>query len=241
MATTYDELLVCGYIREYFTLQNMELPPKDLVLLFAAWVALVDTFDATKSHKSIYFDSDTKIMKQSGGSHFATAIGSCIVGKGDKRSWSFKFTVPMSIACGVVGVIDNEAVNEVNSYNDYTNKDECENSYGLGLRNLTKYQTTHYDDKWFEKFHYPGQFLFDGDCRLFTMELDMTQKENKNGIVRYIFHHKSKDGVDEIKTDGKYSNIAWNSININKQYRMAFAITDYASGKWVEILPTMPS
>ena len=43
----------------------------------------------------------------------------------------------------------------------------------------------------------------------------------------------------EIKTDGRYSNTAWNDIDIDKKYRMAVTIT--TSKESVELLPQLPT
>ena len=51
---------------------------------------------------------------------------------------------------------------------------------------------------------YVKQFDIDEDPEIFTMELDMTQTESQYGILKYIFHNKPKQSVEEIRNDGEY-------------------------------------
>ena len=71
-----------------------------------------------------------------------------------------------------------------------------------------------------------------------TMELDLTQKKSDNGVLKFIMHHKPKRNVNLIKSDGIYSNIAFDDIDIDKEYRAAFDI----GGKdvSVQLLPNPP-
>ena len=42
---TKEELLVYGYIKEYFQLRKENLPPNDIIVLLISWIELIDTFD----------------------------------------------------------------------------------------------------------------------------------------------------------------------------------------------------
>ena len=48
------------------------------------------------------------------------------------------------------------------------------------------------------------------------MELDMTQTINENGRLSYIIHNEKKEDVEVIRTDGEFSNIAYDNIDIDK-------------------------
>ena len=54
---TKEELLVYGYIKEYFQLRKENLPPNDIILLLISWIELMDTFDKNK------FVSDGSLQK----------------------------------------------------------------------------------------------------------------------------------------------------------------------------------
>ena len=72
-----------------------------------------------------------------------------------------------------------------------------------------------------------------------TMTLDMTQEKGEHGILSFEYHMKPKDYINEIKTDGKYTNIAWDNIDIDKKYRIAFSIFNTAADKVIELLPQL--
>ena len=72
------------------------------------------------------------------------------------------------------------------------------------------------------------------------MELDITPKENKkHAILRYILHHEPKTDVNLIRTDGVYTNIAYDNVDINRKYRMVFGVSTGPNVpvKWCELLP----
>ena len=74
-----------------------------------------------------------------------------------------------------------------------------------------------------------------------TMQLDMTQQENDHGLLRFVLHHGMNKDVKEIQTNGEYTNIAYNDIDITKKYRMAFAVFQdpferHHGDKWCELL-----
>ena len=53
MAASREELLVYGYIKEFHQVNDVELPPNDIIGLFVAWIKLRDHFDVNTKHSSI--------------------------------------------------------------------------------------------------------------------------------------------------------------------------------------------
>ena len=71
------------------------------------------------------------------------------------------------------------------------------------------------------------------------MELDMTQTESNNGILKYIIHNKPKESVKNVRTDEIYSNIAYDNVDIEKKYRMTVCFDNCEvdiSNKWIELV-----
>ena len=198
----------------------------------------MDTFDKTVSHEGIIFESDTKIRRHGDMNwDFTCAIGSGIIGKGDKQTWIFKAETPSII----VGIIDNKMVNSERNIFDHTGLKYKYNSYGIGMYSRRKYHGDRGKARFrnSSKFEYMNQFNLKTNHRVFTMELDMTQKLCPNGILSFIMHHQAAEDVTEIKAYGEYTNAAWVDIDIDKQYRMAVTIT---TGKQsVELLSQTPT
>ena len=92
----------------------------------------------------------------------------------------------------------------------------------------------------FSLLDYSEQFDIDtdnGKPLVITLELDMTQIDNDNGVLTYIIHNKPKDDSQGIRTDGIYTNVGSTNIDISKRYRLAVAISRYDScNKIVEII-----
>ena len=59
---------------------------------------------------------------------------------------------------------------------------------------------------------------------MITMELDMTQTQSESGVLKYILHNKPKDDIKQIRTDGEFTNIAYNNIDIDNKYRLALVL-----------------
>ena len=70
----------------------MPLPPDDIILLFVAWIALLDTIDKTKMHPNLILDKDcnSKFKRVGSGGIYASVVGRFIVEKGMKQSWKFQ-------------------------------------------------------------------------------------------------------------------------------------------------------
>ena len=132
MASLRKELLVFGYIREFYESINKEYPTKDLIYLFAKWFALIDCWDKEKTHKGIQVSaiSDTIAIYNSD-ALCASCIGSFVVKKGDIQSWTLKANTRYIM----MGIIDNESVTKSNK--DIANFIEAPYiGYGLWLAQM---------------------------------------------------------------------------------------------------------
>ena len=69
-----------------------------------------------------------------------------------------------------------------------------------------------------------------------TMELDMTQAQSDHAVLRYIIQNDPAEDVLQIITDGEFTNIAWDTIDIEKKYRVVVGIVQYKKHKWVELI-----
>ena len=234
-----EELLVYGYIKEYHKANNMDLPPNDLILLFVSWIALMDSFDKNMIPEDIIFDPeiDTKFKREAANDFhsnaYASVIGTIVVEKGMKQNWTFKVHGKYPL----IGIIKEQIIKSKKMIKDFT--DEYHNGYGIqtaGDWNFFHGNVYDYDGglaKYVEQFQlYPRPVVI-------TMQLDMTQTENENGILKYIIHNEIKEDIKHIRTDGEYTNIAYNNININDKYRLAFAISNnkFDTGAWCQLVP----
>ena len=70
--------------------------------------------------------------------------------------------------------------------------------------------------------------------------LDMTQQKGDHGILIYEFHMEPQDHVNKIRTDGEYTNVAWDNIDTDTKYRIAFSITSKCSDHTVQFLEAIP-
>ena len=235
MSASREELLVYGYIKEYHRLNNMVLPPNDLIVLFVSWIRLKDRFDKNKIHENIELDPEieTKFRRKKETykhADFATVIGTFIIEKGMKQSWTFKIE---KLYNHLIGIIDTETIQSLKSVDDFTS----EINKGYGLQTAYPWNTYHANDSSADGNlrRYAEQFVTRDVSLIITMELDMTQIENENGVLKYIIHNKPRDKDVDIKTDGTYTNIAYDNIDINQKYRLAFAILGSAKG-WNQLV-----
>ena len=155
---------------------------------------------------------------------YPTAIGSFIVSKGLKQSW----TINIKQRSALIGIMDEDMIQKSgNAIEDFT--DAMFGGYGLSTHSWQYYHSAGYSPTG-SLIKYSEQFKADGKSVVVTMELDMTQKEDKNAILTYINHNETKEYVKEMRTDGEFTNIAWNDIDFNKKCRLAVAgsySTDY--------------
>ena len=227
MSASREELLVFGYIKEYHKSNNIELPPNDIVLLFVSWIRLRDTFDKNMIPKEIIFhpEIDTKFNHKDGGG-WASLIGTIVVEKGIKQSWKFK-----TPKWTIIGIIDEEIAKSSTIITDFTNLKY--KGYGIQTGQWGYYHRSSRFDGSLKQ--YVDQFEAGPASFMFTMELDMTQTQSEYGVLKYIIHAKPRDGIKQIRTDGEYTNIAYDNINIDRKYRLGVAIT-VAPGGWIELL-----
>ena len=122
MSSSREKLAVYGYLREYFASIKHELPPNDIILLLIVWIKFLDTFDTKTLHESIEFDAEIntkfqrKIMETD--DSYASVIGTFIVQKGLKESWTLKTDKSPSI---IIGVMDDEISKTTEVVTDFTN------------------------------------------------------------------------------------------------------------------------
>ena len=218
-----QELLMFGFMRDYCKDIDKELPSDDLIRLFAAWVALIDRWDKEKCHSGVEIVSKlATICKTIVPLGAVTCIGESVIKKGEKNTWKLKVNSSYVMA----GIIDDEIVRTMQDIDDFT-AEYC-GGYGLSLGYGIRFNDK-FDFPQGDNFHYAQQFKLhsvvgDSIGIVFEMELDLTQKENENGILRFVIDDKHNKGIDTIETVGKYSNICFDTIDIDKKYRLAVDI-----------------
>ena len=227
-----EELAVWGYIRQYFASINDTLPPDDIVSLFVAWIRFLDSFDQNKIHKDIEFDPDNdKKFKRDKYSNdtFASVVGTIIVEKGMKHAWKFRVDAEEVL----VGIMNDTKIASSKEIGDFSSKFH----EGYGLQTGTYYA---YHDKGVDGHGFLGGYMKQFQSALpmiIIMELDMTQTVNNKGVLKYIVHNERKQDVEEIRTDGEYTNIAYDNIDIDTKYRLAIGIVYLTeTDKWVELI-----
>ena len=233
-----EELLVYGYIKEYHKANNMDLPPNDLILLFVSWIRLMDTFDKNMIPEDIVFDPeiDTKFKREATNKFlsdaYASVIGTFVVTKGIKQNWTFKVHGKYPL----IGIINENTIKSNKIIKDFT--DEFHNGYGIQIAGDWHFFHGNEYDYDGSLTKYVNQFQLYPRPVIITMQLDMTQTENKNGILKYIIHNEMREDIKQIRTDGEYTNIAYDNIDINNKYRLAFAISNNEAdtGAWCELV-----
>ena len=236
MTSLREELLVYGYIREYHKANNIELLPNDLILLFLSWTKLMDSFDKNKVHEDVAFhpEIDTKFKRTSYASgSYAAVVGTFVVDKGVKQSWKLK----IDAGAVLLGIMDDEIIKSKTNISDLT--DTKHKGYGLASGSWYIFHDS--DTKQDGSLEtYMNQFkvkdIYKSFTMTITMELDMTQRQNKHGILKYIIHNEPKENIKEIRTDGLFTNIAYDNININKKYRLVLAVGTLSCNEWIELL-----
>ena len=228
-----EELLTYGYIREHHNSNNIELPPTDVILLLVSWITLIDAFDTNKVPRDIQFEDENEARFQRTDTSiedWVSVVGSYVVQKGSKQLWSFK-TIAKAI---IIGIMDDELIKSNDEIYDYTLF--ADGAYGLHILTWDKYQRVCHGSiaKYATQFKL-WDFFDDSIVIKISMELDMTQKENKNGILKYIVHNETKKSLSEIRTDGEYTNIAWDDVDIDKKYRLVVAVSQFACGESIEL------
>ena len=230
-----EKLAVYGYIREYFASIKQDLPPDDIILLLVIWIRFMDMFDQKILHKSIEFHAEikTKFKRNNimmNDDSYASVIGTFIVQRGIKQSWTLKTAKTPSI---IIGVIDDETCKTADVVTDFTNT--IYKGFGLATGSWEMYHDSNASHDSDLKM-YVNQFEVAGQPLTITMELDMTQRKCKHGVLRYIVHNKKKERVKEIRTNDKYTNIGYDNIDINKEYRFAISVGRFGLNQWIELV-----
>ena len=70
---------------------------------------------------------------------------------------------------------------------------------------------------------YADQFEIYND-EMITIELDMTQRDNEDGILRYIIHNEVIMDDADILTHDEYTNVAYDDVDIDTKYRLVVAM-----------------
>ena len=220
-----------GFMRDYCKSIHKELPTDDLIHLFAEWLSLMDRWDKSHCHQKAEVVSDLKVTQSSDVS-FATCVGEYVVKKGEKQIWKLK----ISGGDGLAGIVDDEIISDYERIGDFTN--EQNEGYGINIHGGTRYGDAHPWVQSLGAFRYAQQFDFSMtyDSVVFEMELDMTQEENTDAILKFTYYHKTKGNINQIRTDGEYTNICFDKIDINKRYRLAVDIGGSSGNKSAEFL-----
>ena len=217
MSASRSEIVVFGYMREFCASINKELPTTHIINLFVKWISLMDKWDKDKSHETIKFETEWLALCPES-PVYGTCVGEYIIQKGMKQSWTFKTNSSTILA----GVVDNKMVETHRNIEDFTSTKY--KGYGVMLMDWVKYHATdHFGGD--GHFEHAAQFLWHSKERVITMELDLTQKEHKKGILRFIIHSANiKEGIRDIRKDGEFTQIVYHDIDINEKYRAAFDI-----------------
>ena len=170
----------------------------------------IATFDKD-FNKQIMIDpaTDSRCTRKGTDLNFVSAIGSIVVKKGTKQIWKFK----TDIARPIIGIINDAILKSNVNITDHTNT--IHKGYGLQLGSWNTFHDTD-SGATGHIIQYASQFKAQQPPFNMTMELDMTQAKNKNGILTYIIHNETNKDVKEIRTDDKYTNIAFDNIDINE-------------------------
>ena len=199
----------------------MDLLPDDVIELLTKWISLFDCFDETKMHSSLQIIKDEhnqyqilKTKRKSG--WYSTAIGTQIITKGMKKEWIIEFKKVKSTLI-LLGIIENSMVNINEMIDDFTNGQY--NGWGIYLSCSVKYHGQNSE----QPFEYASQFkLRNGNKIKIILDLSNNNKNTGNkGSLAYIY---DADIDKEILTTGTFSNIAYDDIDVEKEYRFAIAM-----------------
>ena len=234
MAAESIELLVFGFVKEFVTVAV----PNDILLLLVVWLRIKDVIDETNSDKGIYvetIDGDNPYQKISrknldwrGKKAYISALGTDIIEKGQTQTWKFK--ILSNDPSFVIGIIDNNNISLREVIGRFYYKEL--NGYALSTSSGLKYHGATIG----ERFEYAQQFKIELNY-LITLTLDLSQEENAKGIVKYIIEPPKKDQRFDVKMDGEHTNIAFDKVDIDKQYRLAVAFW-YHKKEEIALLPT---
>ena len=147
------------------------------------------------------------------------------------QSW----TIKSDYGSTMVGIMDEETIqNSDQDINDFTSP--YNGGYGMVTNGWHYYNDSlnihgQLDD-------YASQFRAKRPFMI-KMELDMRQAKGEQATLKYIILNDLEQDVKDARTDGKYTNIAFNNIDINKKYRLAVAVDHMTGDKdsaWCELI-----
>lgn len=232
---TREELVGYGYLRECAIINDKKSIPMDILNMVISWIPrLPGAFDMTVSNDAIQLHSDIpnmfmrRVAKSRNVQDHASIIGTSVVSKGIKKTWTLQID---NLSNVMIGIIDNQVIDNNKIITDFT--DEFNKGYGLETSSWDVFHVSDAPDG--SLAEYAEQFNIWNDETM-TVLLDMTQKEYKHGVLKYILHNEPIMNDLQIETHGRYSNIAYDNLDIDKKYRLAVAISQYNTGEWIELL-----
>ena len=215
-------LLSFGFVREYCNDNDIELIPNDIIELFILWLSFCDKFEPDLCDKNIKIMTQThdkygeyqQISLRAEDDYF-TAICRNVIKKGQKVSWKFQ----VSGRSTILGIIDDKVASATNrNFRDFSLKI---GAYGLYFHDMSKYLEHSSDEQ--DIFKYGEQFIIkNGDT--ITMELDLTKEL---GVLSFIFDCKMKKQTT--KSDAIITNIFYDRVDVNKEWRAAVATRKFQS------------
>ena len=225
MDAVKKSLLAYGYARKYCKEQDIDCLPDDIVGLFVIWLSFCDRFDLNFIPSIMDLTSiDNKhqhlTIKPGNAGEFASAFGQAIISKVTIFEWKFELNGPPLET--QIGIIDNGMIDNDETIGDFA--DATWHGWGLYLRSMYAY---HDEDElnmgWHDKiFDYGKQFKFKtGD--IIIMTLDLTQEKNENGVLSFDIDAELIE-QNETEDEVVYSQILYDDLDINKQYRMAVSM-----------------
>ena len=217
------ERLASGFIRELDDDDICSIPI-DLIKFISEWINLLDKWDRYNTNlkclqicnKYLRIDGDSitkesyncvqrKTRKDCKWHH---SFGTDIICRGERKKWALCLKKgkgsPYSYMVSMIGIIDDRYVNK--NIKDFTNCDVF--GYGLSTANKNVY---HQDES--HQFHHLGEYTF-SKLNFVQIELDLATNNKKGGILSF-----SIDGIDN-----KCSKIAFNNVDLNRNYRLAVAL-----------------
>ena len=214
-------LLTFGFVRNHCKSQNIECIPDEIITLFIAWLFFNDYFDTNLVHPLLKMSSnDNKYqhlsnLKKSHSVEWPSAIGTTIIGKGEKFEWKFAMSDMLLRTEIMIGIIDNDRLKENKPIKSFYNA--IWNGWALYCYGMIPFHNGSKHGPL--PFYYAKQFRYkSGD--VITMILDLSQEKYKNGALSFDI-----DAELENKDKPKLSNkVLFSDLDVDREYRMAVAI-----------------
>ena len=198
-----DELCVYGWIRE--NCNDFEMPMDLQKLCILMYVIIMDSWNTEIHTKNVIIDNDENIAKVIKHTKWQHAYGTFIIKKGMMMTWRFKLdgdrdSRPIAIYIGIVS--RNKMSSEMHNNKNFFDKEHGGYGFYTYLSKLRGIRSSKND---YEKRCYSGDAV--------KTTLDLTQKENKNGLLLYEINDKS-------------FGVAVDYIDIGKEYCLAVKISN---------------